>query len=816
MRRLRNRILPLFLLLVALLGCSPQDKTRPWVDLQEINDQMERKPARDQVPAEVKDGAARPRVKDMGVSAGREHDGLRKGLLPEVRAEKGGPGDILLNFDNADVYEFIQVISETLGINYIVDPKVKGTVNVRSGQGISKDQLFGVFRKILHINGLDVRNEGDYYYIHPSKGGAPQQIFGPTEAGGLRESSRMVIQIIPVVHIASSEAQKLIEPYLSEVGVIHNLSSQNTLIVSDFESKVLDMASVLSRLDISPLAALKVRMVRVDHAPLIALRDELQEILAAMAVNPKEYESVSIIPLERVNSLLLISKSDQLLDSTDRWIKELDVAPSDGQETIHLYNVRNSVASELATLINNLIAGDDIGVTTAAGGRGTSGQTKNALELTAGLGQQSKASGLFGAASQSSGSKGTSPLSSLVSSSRSSLGSATKSSSSSSARHDGVGTTAGDSDRPATAGKPESLLGGTSRHRSDRDSRKGGAAELHFAGEPLLLPDDGRNIILIRALMPDYNRLVKLLERLDNMPRQVLIEVLVAEVTLNDSWEFGIEWALKNNKLKINGSPYQQQYATNFESVTPKSDKTNGFVYSVLNSSGDIVGLLNALAAETDVSLLSSPQVLVLNNEEAMVNVGDQIPIVTSESVGLTTTALQTSTVQYKDTGTILKVTPRINHDGMIILDIDQQVSGAVENKLGGTKSPIISTRELKTKLAVKNGQSIMMGGLIKKDITNNQNKVPLLGDIPLLGWAFKYEKQSGARTELLVMITPYVIETDDVLEQYIKKFQEKMQGLRKGLGGKSAAAAVKAPAPAPSKEKQTEPASEDGAVQPL
>ena len=199
--------------------------------------------------------------------------------------------------------------------------------------------------------------------------------------------------------------------------------------------------------------------------------------------------------------------------------------------------------------------------------------------------------------------------------------------------------------------------------------------------------------------------------------------------------------------------------------------------------------------------LLSSPQILVLNNEQAFVNVGDQVPIVTSESVPLTSTDLRTSTVQYKDTGTILKVRPRINHDGLIILDIDQQVSAVSKETVAGINSPIISTRELKTKLAVKNGQSIMMGGLIKKGNTNNQSKIPLRGDIPLLGWAFKYEKQSNDKTELLVMITPYVIESDDVLEQYIKKFQEKTQGLRQGLDVKQAAAVtttVPAAAPRP------------------
>jgi general secretion pathway protein D len=576
----------------------------------------------------------------------------------------------------------------------------------------------------------------------------PLQIYGPTEAGSLKESSRLVVQVIPVVHLSSAEALKLVEPYRSEIGTIENLANQNTLIVSDFESKVLDIVSVLARLDISPLAALKVRMIRVENAPLFTLRDELREILAALAVNPKDHEAVSIIPLERVNSLLLISKSGQLLDTTDRWIRELDVTPSGGgRDAIYVYNVRNSVASELAALVNSMIGGDVQGKAAGAGAP----QLKTGLESSSfGGGETQAKNGMDSSMGQNSGL---------------------------------------DSNKSSAGGKAASLSLGSPVKPQTGTDKKTKPGNLHFAGEPLLLADDGRNIILIRALTPDYTRLVKLMERLDNLPRQVLIEVMVVEVTLNDSWQFGIEWALKNNQLKIDGTKYGQSFTTDFASKI-----TSGFSYSVFRSANDVVALINAIADQNDTTLLSSPQILVLNNEEASVNVGSQVPILTSQSAPInpadTTNFFQTSTVQYKDTGTLLKVRPRINHDGLVILDIVQQVSSAEVNTFGGTESPVISTRELKTRLAVKNGQSIMMGGLISKNNGSIQSKIPLLGDIPLLGWAFKYEKRNNDKTELLVMITPYVIETDDVLDQYIKKFQEKMQGLRPGIRGKDTAVA--------------------------
>ena len=772
MKRCQMQTLFVLLLLALGLGCGPKNPS-PWVDLQAINDQIVREPAKGQEPEAGKEGGEQPRTKDMSVSEVGEHEFLKKGRTAAAvpKTAEAGEDGILLNFDNADIYEFIQVISETLGINYIVDPKIKGSVNIRSGQKIGKDQLFGVFQKILHVNGLDVRNEGEYYSIHPSKGGVPLQIYGPTEAGSLKESSRLVVQVIPVVHLSSAEALKLVEPYRSEIGTIENLANQNTLIVSDFESKVLDIVSVLARLDISPLAALKVRMIRVENAPLFTLRDELQEILRALAVNPKDHEGVSIIPLERVNSLLLISKSGQLLDTTDRWIRELDVTPSGGgRDTIFVYNVRNSVASELAALVNSMIGGDVQGKAGAG-----APQLKTGLESSSfGGGETQAKNGMDSSMGQNSGGD--------------------------------KGSSLDNSNKSSAGGKAASLSLGSPVKPQTGTDKKTKPGNLHFAGEPLLLADDGRNIILIRALTPDYTRLVKLMERLDNLPRQVLIEVMVVEVTLNDSWQFGIEWALKNNQLKIDGTKYGQSFTTDFASKI-----TSGFSYSVFRSANDVVALINAIADQTDTTLLSSPQVLVLNNEEASVNVGDQVPILTSQSVPITsnpTDLFQTSTVQYKDTGTLLKVRPRINHDGLVILDVVQQVSSVKVNTFGGTDSPIISTRELKTRLAVKNGQSIMMGGLVNKDNSITQSKIPLLGDIPLLGWAFKYESHKNDKTELLVMITPYVIESDDVLDQYIKKFQEKMQGLRPGIRGKDTAVAqtVKAEKPAPQPTPQPAP----------
>ncbi|MDR9500586.1 MAG: type II secretion system secretin GspD [Desulfurivibrionaceae bacterium] len=609
---------------------------------------------------------------------------------------------LLLNFDNADIYQVIQILGDALELNYLIDPQVKGVVNIRSGRPIPTEELFPIFKKILHMNGLDIRNEGSHYYIYVTTHPHDQQINSSQDVSNLEPSSRLILQIIPIHHLAAQEASRLLEPYLSAQGTISTIASHNTLLISDYESKIIDLLSILARLDVSPLTSVKIRLVKVMNAPLFDLRDEVVEILATLNINSTDFEGIAIQPLERISSLLLVSQSEFLVNNAEKWITELDVMPGRDRDNIYIYNARNTVASELAELVNRLIQ-DDSAPTTQSGAADTSPDKTSA---------------------------------------QSSLGAARK-------------------------------ITGAS---------KGSLASLHFTGTPLLLADDTRNIILLRALPPDYSRLVRLLERLDNLPRQVLVEVMVAEISLKDELSLGVEWAILNNKLgSHNGTPYSFDMDT-----FGLTDSLSTALNLVVKGGDDVKGLLKALAGKTDLSILSSPQVLVLNNETATVNVGEEVPIVTTitenEYSGSSDTPQVDKTVQYKNTGVILEVTPQINYNGIILLDIKQTVSKALPIPEKGVQSNPIRTRELKTKFAVKDGQSILIGGLIGTDNTISDSGIPFLKDIPLLGYLFKYETRQMEKTELLIMLTPYVIETENVLDQYITEFAGKMDELRQEL----------------------------------
>ncbi|MBU0964758.1 MAG: type II secretion system secretin GspD [Proteobacteria bacterium] len=711
-----------FLLMLLSSGCAFNSRLDlPPIDMAKMNKAVSREDKKSAIlEAEEQQEKHEPRIKikDMTPpSEGRDNFAAKISEAssasttskPQAAAGEAESEGLLLNFDNADIFEVIQVIAGTLNLNYIIDPQVKGVVNIHSGSKIPTNQLYEIFTKILHINGLDMRSEGDYQYIYVAKKLGNERVSGPEKIAGLKDSPQFIIQVVPLAHLSSSEVLKLVEPYLSAQGSLYDLPQQNTLLVSDYESKVMDILRIIARIDISPLASVHIKLVRVDNAPIYDLRDELTEIFTALKINGKDFEGITVVPLERVNSLLLVSNSENQVQNGVDWIKELDVVPSQDRDNIYIYNVRNSVASGLADLINQLITEEQPTTQKTTGKKTTpTTQTKDQKATKTTANQKSTSS------SSTSTSTG-SPLSSL-----------------------------------------------------------------RFMGTPVVFGDDDRNVILIRALPGDYIRIVKLLERLDNLPRQVLVEVLVAEIQLTNELELGLEWFLTSNKYA---------FGTSFSAVGASTTTTNGVTsttypggFSYSFNYGDVAGFLQTLASRNNLTVLSSPQILVLNNEKASVNVGKQVPIVTTVTENSTTVSQVDKTVQYKDTGVILEVTPQINYNGIILLEVSQTVSKAEENTLSDISSPVISKRELQTKLAVKNGQAILMGGLIDRNTSTTQSGVPFLMDIPILGNLFKYQKDKEDKTELIMIITPYVIESEDVLDQYSREFADKIKQLRPEL----------------------------------
>lgn len=300
-----------------------------------------------------------------------------------------------------------------------------------------------------------------------------------------------------------------------------------------------------------------------------------------------------------------------------------------------------------------------------------------------------------------------------------------------------------------------------------------------------IFPDEIANTIIIYATPKDYELISRTITKIDVVPRQVMIEALVAEVTLTDKLKFGIEWFLKSG-FKFEGTPLTgltsfgaQQLS--FDPAAPLA--LSGFSFAAIDAANVVRGLLQTLASESKVKVLASPHIMASDNREAKIQVGKQVPVQTSTT--LSAGGETVYSIQYRDTGVVLKVKPHINEGGLVSLEISQEVS-SVDPESGVGDNPIISNRSAETHVVVQNEETIVIGGLIQENKGASREGIPILKDIPLLGYLFGYTNQSTERTELVVMITPKVVKSSSEAKTMTDEFIKRTEGLKDIQGSAS------------------------------
>jgi len=280
--------------------------------------------------------------------------------------------------------------------------------------------------------------------------------------------------------------------------------------------------------------------------------------------------------------------------------------------------------------------------------------------------------------------------------------------------------------------------------------------------ENFAILDAQQNNIMINTTASKYKEILSHIEKLDKTPKQILIEVTIAEVTLNEQLKYGLQWYFQKG-TGITPYPHQKTFSIN-----------NGFSGSIFDGSINVV--LDALAKDNLIHVLSSPKLIVLDREAASINVGSQVPVLTSDTTSASTSSTDTTrtqTVQYKNTGIILNVTPYVNSQGILTLNISQTVSEVATDTTSSINSPTILNRSIETKVALKSGETVMLGGLIKNSKNKNKAKVPLLGDLPLFGALFNSTDHNNEKTELFITVKPTVLNnTQDskIVTQEIRK----------------------------------------------
>lgn len=309
-------------------------------------------------------------------------------------------------------------------------------------------------------------------------------------------------------------------------------------------------------------------------------------------------------------------------------------------------------------------------------------------------------------------------------------------------------------------------------------SRSQGNASLEGV---IIIPDEPGNALIIMAEPQQYRALSKIIKHLDVMPLQVLIDASIVAVKLDDNLAYGVEWLFRNsgpNGLKGLGA-----LGNINDTLTgiAASGASGGFTYGLLTSGNDIRLIFTALAKDNRINVLSSPSLMVLNNQEATIKVGDSVPIRTAESTNTSgggTNPIQTSSIEMLDTGVILKVKPRVNASGQIVLEIDQSVDTASQTTSSQIDSPTILKRQIKTTVAVVDGESVMLGGLINETHTYDNNGIPYLKDIPYVGWLFGTVGKKVTKDELVVVITPRVVANKFDARKITDEFKRKLTGI--------------------------------------
>ncbi len=616
-----------------------------------------------------------------------------KALLQKPREENY----IILNFDNADLRDVINTVSSITKENFILSPGLNAMITIHSSGKIPGSEVFSVFESILEVNNMALVKSGQFYKIVPGAAvkQKPLEIQKGKDSEAIASEDIPVTQIIPVEYVPVSELTALFQPLISQFGSIIPNPRNNLLIINDMASNIKRILLILKEIDVDAFQNTRMFFFQPKYSDVKTIADDLTGIVGAL--NLGREGGIAILPIERINSLIIFSASPSLLESVKKWVQKLDEEVTTGQN-IFVYPIQNVKADTIANILKTIYTGEIV--------------------------QKAKP----------------------------------------------VPQPAQPAQRPQPVVQPAAA------------KTEGTKVEI-ATFEPT-------NSLVILAPPGTYKDIVDTIKKLDVYPHEVLIEVLIAEVTLTDTDKFGIQWSALQG-VSIEGDSSFTGRVQSSSSNAPSLSATvpalaggaAGISYALFKPDR-LTAMIHALASKGKVDVLSSPRLLVRNQEEASIEVGSDIPTSssTTQTADTTTTSTLTQSIEYKTVGIKLKIKPSINDEKTVVLDIEQEVSDTLGNQpvgAAGYTYPSFSTRKTKTSVVVPDKQTIVIGGIIKEKKDKSYQGIPLLSSIPLLGYFFRYTVDTSSKTELIIMLTPYVVATKTEADVITTEFMEKLQEVK-------------------------------------
>jgi general secretion pathway protein D len=675
--------------------------------------------------------AAPPRVSGaIPIDRSRERAFTAQGVAavpavppPTTPAAGGQAGDVTLNFVDTDIREIARtILGTTLKLNYTIDPNVHGTGSIDTGTPLPRSALLPTLETLLNSNGATLVEKGGVYSVVPiAVGNATNSVSGANAIGA-------GTQVVPLRYAAAKDLAKVLEPYVTEGGKITADSGRNALLVNGDTAVRETLVSLVRAFDIDILAGQSYALFPAGDSNPAQLAGELEKVFQSQGEGPLG-GLVRVLPMGRVNAVLVVSSQPRYIDAAKRFVGLMNRVEDATARAWHVYYVQNGQSADLELLLQRAFTPRNVSPTGAPPGETAPGAAQ--LTIGGGRGPGGGTSG-FGGQGATGGFGGAGG---------------------------GAGATTGLPGGPGAAGglgagvpPPTAAAEGAPPATEPLSTETGAGGGAAPENRMRIIANRRNNALLIYATPSEYAVVEGMLRKIDIIPLQVLIEATIAEVDLNDTLQYGTQFFFKADHVAFTLGPsggLPPLGGLNFPSPSP---------FFILSKSPNFA--LAALATVTKVKVLSAPQVMVLDNEPARLQVGQQVPVLTGTATStLAAGAPVVNSVDYHSTGVIMQVTPRVNSGGLVSLDIAQEVSdvaAAATNTVAG--SPTFNDQLFRTRVAVQDGQTVGMAGLIRDNVSNGNSGIPFLKDIPLLSLFVSAQNNARVRTELLVMITPHVV----------------------------------------------------------
>lgn len=621
------------------------------------------------------------------------------------------PGDYTLDFVDTDIRDVVaQILGTMLKANYAIDTQVQGKVTMHTAAPLAQSQLLPILQSLLAQCGATLVQSGPLYRVTASAGGDNLLAGDATLGGGL---------VVPLRYAGADYLAKELAPYVNGSGRIVADPGRNALIVVADPNTRATLLNLITAFDVDTLAGQSYALLPVGSGDAREFATALSDALRAQS-SAALAAQIHVVPMERVNAVLVTSPQPRFIDTARRVYALLDRGRRATLRGWHVYYLQNSRSNDVAYVLQQAFTPNRV----------TAIPTPNAAQ--AGPARQMNAP-------QASPGSATAGSATPAATGATAGGGAGADASSAAPANGAPGAQA-----PDVTSSLNPLLGGL-----DQSGTGSGASQP--ANTMRIIPNDQNNAILVYGTANENDTVAAMLRKIDVMPVQVRIDATIAEVTLNDQLQYGTQFYFKSGGINaLLTTAATGALATSFP----------GFLLSGHGNDAAPIAI-SALQAITTVHVLSSPELLVLDNQPARLQVGNAVPYLTSSSQSTVTSSSPViNSINYRETGVIMQVTPRVSSSGLVAMDISQEVSSidTTATPTTGINSPTFQERNIRSRVVVQDGQTIGLAGLIQDNISRGNSGLPWLKDIPVLGLLAGTQTNSRTRTELLVLITPHVI----------------------------------------------------------